>query len=341
MKKGIKTLILLLIFSTCLFGQYSENVTNVATTAASFLEIGVGSRAIGMGGAFVATANDASAMYWNPAGLGRLDRPGIVFVHTRWIADITFDYAGFIIPISGVGTIGGNITMLNMGEMAVRTELLQDGTGERFNASDLAIGISYGINLTDRFSLGINAKYILQKIWKEEASGYAVDIGTLYNTPLEGLRIGAALTNFGSDMQMRGDDLLVYHDVDPNQTGNNDRIFAELQTAEWPLPLSFQLGVAMDFLRTEMNRLTVAVDAVHPNDNTESLNLGAEYAFKESYYLRVGYRSLFRQDTEEGLTLGGGINIALFGNVMIGVDYAYADFGRLQNAQRFSLNLLF
>ena len=334
-------IIILLVAWTCLFGQYNQDVTNVATTAASFLEIGVGSRAIGMGGAFVAIANDASAMYWNPAGLGRLTRAEIVFVHTRWIADITYDYAGFIIPLAGVGTLGGNLTMLNMGEMKVRTEILQDGTGERFNASDLALGISYGVNLTDRFSLGFNVKYIVQRIWKEEASGFAIDIGTLYNTPFEGLRIGAALSNFGSDMRMQGDDLLVYHDIDPNQTGNNDRIFAELQTSSWPLPLSFQLGVAMDVIKSEMNRITVAVDAIHPNDNTESLNFGAEYALKETYFLRVGYRSLFRQDSEEGLTVGGGLDLALFGNLLVGVDYAYADFGRLQNAQRFTINLLF
>ena len=95
MKIRNKIIIFLLIGAACSFSQYSDNVTNVATTSASFLEIGVGSRAVGMGGAFVATANDASAMYWNPAGLGRINRAGIFFVHTRWIADITFDYAGF------------------------------------------------------------------------------------------------------------------------------------------------------------------------------------------------------------------------------------------------------
>jgi hypothetical protein len=336
-----QALILLLIISTGVFAQYNQDVTNVATTAASFLQIGVGSRAIGMGGAFVATANDASAMYWNPAGLGRLSRAEIVFIHTRWIADITYDYAGFIIPIAGVGTIGGNLTMLNMAEMKVRTEFLQEGTGELFDATDLAIGLSYGLNLTDRFSLGFNFKYILQRIWKEEASGFAVDIGTIYDTPIAGLRIGAALTNFGTDMRMQGDDLLVYHDIDPNQTGNNDKIFAELQTSTWPLPLNFQLGLAMDVINSENNRLTLAVDAVHPIDNTESIHLGAEYALMNSYYLRVGYRNLFLKDSEEGLTLGGGIQLALFDNLGIGVDYAYADFGRLQNAQRFSINLLF
>lgn len=330
-----------LIIPLSLCAQSDSDVSNVGTTSASFLEIGVGSRAIGMGGAFVATANDASAMYWNPAGLGRLKSAEIIFVHTRWIADISFDYAGIVLPLGDAGTLGANLTMLNMGEMEVRTELMQDGTGEFFNVSDLAIGISYGFNLTDRFSLGLNAKYIQQRIWKEQATGFAVDIGTLYNTPVDGLRIGAALTNFGTDLRMSGDDLLVYHDIDPKQSGNNERIFAELQTASWPLPLSFQLGVAMDIIQSEQNRLTLAIDAIHPLNNTESVHTGAEYAFKENFFLRFGYRSLFLRDSEEGLTAGAGVQAAILGNVRLGFDYAYADFGRLQNAQKISVCVIF
>jgi len=332
---------LILLIPVVVSAQYNSNVSNVGTTAATFLEIGVGSRAIGMGGAFVATANDASAMYWNPAGIGKLVSPEIIFVHTRWIADITFDYAGFVIPLGGIGTLGASLTMLNMGEMEVRTELLQDGTGELFDVADLAIGLSYGFNLTDRFSLGITGKYILQKIWKEQAEGFAIDIGTIYDTPIAGLRVGAALTNFGTDLRMQGDDLLVYHDIDPQQTGNNERIFAELQTSSWPLPLNFQLGVAMDLIQTSTNRLTLAVDALHPIDNTESMHAGTEYAFNENFFLRVGYRNLFLRDSEEGLTAGAGVQAALLGNVRVGFDYAYADFGRLQNAHRFSVNLVF
>jgi hypothetical protein len=228
-----------------------------------------------------------------------------------------------------------------MGEMEVRTEDMQDGTGEFFNASDMALSVSYGFSLTDRFALGLNVKYLLQRIWKESAQGFAIDIGTIYQTGITGLRIGAALTNFGTDMRMEGDDLLVYHDIDPYQSGNNDRLFAELQTQTWPLPLNFQLGVAMDVIQNQLHRLTLATDAIHPIDNQESIHLGSEYALMERYFIRLGYRSLFLNNSEEGLTVGGGISMALLGNFRISIDYAYADFGRLQNAQRFSINLRF
>jgi opacity protein-like surface antigen len=334
-------LFIFLIAADLLLAQYKSNVSNVATTAAPFLQIGVGSRAIGMGGAFVATANDASAMYWNPAGLGKLNSAELIFVHTSWLADISFDYAGAILPLGKIGTLGASITMLNMGQMEVRTVDMQNGTGEFFNASDLALTVSYGFSLTDRFALGLNVKYLLQRIWKESAQGFAIDIGTIYQTGITGLRIGAALTNFGTDMQMAGDDLLVYHDIDPNQSGNNDRLFAQLQTQSWPLPLNFQLGLAMDIIQNPSHRLTLATDAIHPIDNQESIHLGSEYALMERYFLRLGYRNLFLQNNEAGLTLGGGISMALLGNFRISVDYAYADFGRLQNAQRFSINLRF
>ena len=208
-------------------------------------------------------------------------------------------------------------------------------------AGVMAIGLAYGFNLTERFSLGFNFKYISQKIWHEAAESIAIDIGTLYHTALSGLRIGAALTNFGADMKMSGNDLLVYYDQDPTRTGDNDRVFAELQTNAWPLPLNFQLGVAMDVIKSPTHLLTLAADAIHPIDNTESMNLGLEYGFNGSFFIRGGYRNLFLRDSEEGFTVGGGVNIALLGNFELIADYAYADFGRLDNSQRFSLLLVF
>ncbi len=335
-------LVLLLIAnSTTTYGQLTRDVSNVGTTAAPFLEIGVGARAIGMGGAFVATANDASTLYWNPAGLINLKRPEIIFVHTRWLADINYDFAGVVIPVGKFGTLGASLTSLSMDEMMVRTELQPEGTGEYFEVGDLALAVSYAFRLTDRFSIGFNAKYIYQKIWKETANGFAVDVGTLFVTGLKGLRIGASLTNFGTDMKMSGDNLLVYHDIDPYKMGNNDRIFAELRTDKWPLPLLFQFGLAMELFQNRLHRLTVATDAMHPIDNAESMNLGFEYGFREQFFLRGGYRNLFLKDGEEGFTLGAGFLIRFLGNFQIKLDYAYADFGRLQNTQRFSVNLVF
>ncbi|MDZ7314824.1 MAG: PorV/PorQ family protein [candidate division KSB1 bacterium] len=317
----------------------AADVSKVGITAAPFLEIGAGARPLGMGGAFVATADDAGALYWNPAGLTAVRNIELLFTNSSWLANIKYNFAGICFPVAGVGSLGAFITTLNYGDMAVRTTDQPEGTGEIFSASDLAVGVSYARALTDRFTIGFNAKYIHQSIWHERAHGIAVDFGTLFVTGLHGLRIGASLLNFGTDMRMEGKDLLVFYDVDPYIIGNNDRVPANLQTEHWPLPLTFQFGLAMDVLDDGFHRLTLASDAVHPYDNTESVNLGAEYAFRKMFFLRAGMRDLFLRDGEGGASFGAGFHLRLLGNMNLRIDYAYANFGRLDNAQHLSLTL--
>jgi hypothetical protein len=338
--KRIHPFILIGIFAVTCFGQISD-VSKVGITAAPFLEIGVGARAVGMGGAFVGTADDASALYWNPSGIAGNSNMQFLAMHADWLADINFDFAGFCIPLGSFGSIGASLTSLNYGEMTVRTVDRPDGTGERFNSGDLAVGLSYARSLTDRFSIGFTVKYINQRIWHESADGFAMDFGTLFITGFKGLRIGATLSNFGTDMRLEGKDLLVYYDVNPYIKGNNDRTPANLETQHWSLPLIFQFGLAMEIVETPMNRLTLAADAIHPNDNTESINFGAEYGFREILFLRGGYRDMFLRDGEQGLTFGAGFASRFVGNLKVQLDYAYADFGRLENVQRFSLSLAF
>ncbi|GBD93432.1 hypothetical protein BMS3Abin05_01015 [bacterium BMS3Abin05] len=342
MRKVILLVMTLWIFPGILFSQiYVKNVSKVGTTSAPFLEIGIGARAIGMGGAFVALANDASAMYWNPGGLAKLKNSSVLLEHSEWLAGINFDYTNVILKLGELGTIGGSITSLTMADQIVRTVDRPEGTGERYSAGDLAVGLSYARSLTDRFSIGFNAKYIHQKIWHMTASAFAIDFGTLFITQFRGLRIGASLSNFGTNMRLDGRDILVYHDIDPRIMGNNPRIPAELKTDSWALPLLFRLGVAMDVLNNAANRLTLAVDAQHPSDNAQSLNVGSEYAFRNFFMVRIGYKSLFLQDGEEGLTFGAGLKQSIYGMADIQVDYAFANFGRLKNIQKFSLQILF
>jgi len=320
-------------------GQFIRNVSKVGTTSAPFLEIEVGSRAIGMGGAFVGVASDASALYWNPAGIARLPHSQVIFDHVRWLADVRFDFAGICIPLGEPGALGISLTNLSMGEMEVRTVFYPEGTGERFGAGGGALAVSYARNLTDRFSIGFTAKYIHERIWHMRAFSFALDIGTLFTTQLRGMRIGMSISNFGSKMRLEGKDTLVKHDIDPVKMGNNDKINAHLDTERWSLPLTLRVGVAMELLKTSANRITWAVDALHPNNNTESLNMGLEYAFYEKVFLRIGYKSLFLRDSEEGLSLGAGLSHTLAGRLILDLSYAYTDFGVLGNVQRFTLLL--
>ncbi len=278
MKKFILIHINLLLMVSLSMGQGGKNITNVGTTSAPFLSIEVGARSIAMGGAFVAMSDDATGLYWNSAGTARLTHAEVSFHHTDWLANTSFDYAGLVIPLAaGKDALGLSFTSLSMDDMEVRTVFSPEGTGEKFSANDMAIGVSYARNLTDRFSIGFTGKYVFQKLWHMTASAFAIDIGTLFTTQFNGMRIGMSICNFGGKMRLEGKDTQVNYDVDPAKFGNNDKILAHLDTDKWSLPLTFRVGVAMDVLKSDFNRLTLAVDALHPNDNTECLNLGTEY----------------------------------------------------------------
>ena len=340
-KFNVKVSILLLVMISSGIVSASGRLTNVGTTAASFLEVGVGSRAIGMGGAFVGIADDASSLYWNPAGLGVITAGEMIFERIDWLTGISFNFFGMAIPLNGYGALGFFINSMTMPKMKVRTIVYPDGTGEDFEVSSIAIGLSYGKNLTDRFSIGFNCKYINESIWHEQAKSIAFDVGTIYRTRIRGLTIGAAITNYGPDMQLDGSDLIIYHDPDPMKLGNNDKIMGKLLTDNWPLPLNMQFGIAYEVINSKALKFITAIDAFHPINNTEGVNLGCELALFKMFFLRSGYKALGQQDSEEGLTFGGGLNYKLFGQSYIKLDYAYTDFGRFKNTNRFTLRLNF
>jgi len=328
-----KIILLLLLSTTITFSQrFVSNVSKVATTAAPFLEIPVGGKATAMGSSFVAVANDASALYWNPGGISRLNKIEAIFQYTSWLADTKFGFIGVIIPVGGVGTVGASLTTLTVPDMEVRTVERPEGTGEYFNANDFAISLAYARNLTDRFSIGFNFKYIQQRIWHMSAWGIAIDVGTLFKTDfLGGMMIGATISNFGTSMRMYGRDARVFYDPDPNKYGNNDRIPAMLETDSWQLPLNFQFGLSTYIIKSETNKLLITADAVNPSDNYQYLNIGGEYSFKDLIFLRAGYQSLFLKDAEGGLSLGAGVKAPIpFSKMIVKFDYSYNDYGRLK-----------
>ena len=318
-----------------------REITKVATTSAQFLKLGVGARAISMGGAFVAQANDLSALYWNPAGLARLNGSSVQLAHTEYIADINYNYAAFGTNLRGLGTIAASLIFLDSGEMEVRTSDQPDGTGERFSVTDLAMQVSFARPLTDRFALGTTVKYIREQVWHSTASAFAFDIGLIFTTPFESLRLGASMANFGPKMQISGRDILFSTDPGINEEGNVEIVNSEFLTDEHPLPLLFSIGLAWDAFETANHRVALLTDASHPNDNTEFMNIGGEYSFRDLVSLRAGYRNLFEEDGEQGLTLGAGLNLRLDRALRIAVDYAYADFGRLDETHWFTLDLQF
>lgn len=338
MKTTMFVLISFLLFSSL---GFAGGVTKVGTTAAGFLSIDVGARAVSMGGAFVAVAEDATAMYWNASGIARIEKYTLLFHHTKWLADVSHNYMGVILPVQSIGSFGVNITSLTMDDMERTTISNPEGTGEYFSVGSYALGLCFARNLTDRFAIGFNVKYINEQIYHSAASSVAFDVGTIFNTQFYGLKIGMSITNYGSKMQMQGKDMLTQVDVNEQVAGDNENINAYLKTDEFDLPLLFRVGVAIDVLKdSENNNLLLAVDALHPNNDTESLNIGAEYAYNNMFFLRGGYNTLFAKHSESGMALGAGLSINA-GNTSVMFDYAYHDFGILNDVQIFSVGLAF
>ncbi len=342
-KSIISALSVILVFASTTFAQLSSSSTmsKVGTTVAQFLKIGPSARAIGMGGAFTASTDDIGLIYWNPAGLARLSSSAAMFTHTQWIAGTNYEFMAVALDLYSVGTMGLMVSSFTSGDMAVRTVDMPDGTGEKFNTADLMIGLSFARNLTNKFSIGGSVKFIHQRLWHMTASTVALDIGTLFTTPFYGIRLGASMSNFGPKMRLDGRDIKFANDPDPREEGNVEFVNAQYEMLYYSIPLYFQIGLAKDFDLGYNNRLTLAADAIHPNDNYEAVNAGVEYSFKNMFFLRAGYKSLFQKDSEEGLTLGVGLNYRLMSTVILKIDYAYADFGVLENVQRFSLGLRF
>ncbi len=343
MKKILKTLI---FFITAIAITQAAEITKKGTNAAQFLKIGVGARASAMGESYVALANDASALFWNPAGLAAVPGNEVMFVQTNWIADMRHDFAAIVVPFADLGTFGMYYQGLNMDDMKVRTEYAPDGTGELFSASSFAIGVSYARQMTEKFAFGVGAKFLREQIWHETASTVAIDVGITYSTAVENLRLGMAITNYGGKMQMDGKDLLTFVDIDPDLEGNNENVIARLSTEQYDIPITFRVGMAYDPLKTDFHRITTTIDGVTPNDYNEYLNMGFEYGFRELVFLRYGYKGIGLSSSgsdasEVGFSAGGGINYKIDNNLGLALDYAFVDFGRLNNVQRFSVKLIF
>ena len=318
------------IFFSLVSGQVDvkEFESKVGTTAASFLKIGVGPRALAMGEAFVAAADGPSAAFWNPAGLGRMTGTTISASTTDWIMDLRLHSAVASTKLQGPGVVAFSVNALQMDEIEVTTLRSPDGDGTYASASDVMIGLSYARPLTDVFVVGVTGKWIYNNVANETASATAIDIGTLFSPGWRGLRIGMSLTNFGTKMRLDGRDLNAKHDVDP-LLGLDEPADSRLRTRDWDLPTAFRLGMAINVVETSNLLWTATADAIHATDNVERANFGSEITMGK-VKLRVGGGVNYDQLR---IGFGGGVTQKLGGR-NITIDYAavtLSPFGLIQS----------
>ena len=291
-----------------------------------------------MGSANVAITNNLSSSFWNPAGLAHVKGIQVYFENNGWLAGTDYNFGSFGFEWPRVGVLSLSITMLTTPDDLVRTIEKPTGTGEKFNAQDMSIGISLGKSLTNQLSLGATIKNIRQRIWHSTGQTIAADIGVQYKTPIKNIILGASISNFGNDISLIGRDMNLSVDPDPNNQGNIEFVNAQYETDAFPLPLLFRVGIGGNIINKEKLSVLFAIDAVHPNDNYEYLNLGLETNINNMFSIRAGYPGIGKKDAIEGLSLGFGVKYPIMktSNVLV-VDYTSADYGPLGIVQRVSI----
>lgn len=328
--------------------------SKVGFSGMQFLKIGAGARGSAMAGAFTAVADDATALYWNPAGIARLRTINAAFAHTNWLVDINNEYIACVFPGGLMGNVGISASFLSMGEMErttiddITTPAREDeGEGlPTFSSSDVALGVTYARSLTNKFSVGVTAKYVREKIAEMSAGGLAFDVGTHYMTGFKTLRIGMAIVNYSGETSFSGQDLeREIGDTSWPSTYTGSQW--ELKSQSFPMPLQFKIGMAYDFKLGGQHVLTTSGEMVHPNDGSEKVLMGAEYRWN-SPIVELALRGGYRYDPDWYETKGGADNMSAgmgisrrFGASKVSVDYAYTNMGYLENIHRFSLGLGF
>ncbi len=328
--------VLCLFFVAAAMGQSQQidddDLNKRAQTGMKFLQQSVDARAAGLGSAVTSMESYAAAMFYNPAGMAKLNSAvNLSLGQTQWFADITYNYGGIAFAPAGgsYGVFGAFVMAVDYGEFlgTVRAENEQgfEDTGN-YSPTAMSAGISYAKSLSDRFAIGGNIKYVYQDLTESQISAdelqgnsqstVAVDFGVLYNTGFKSLNFAMSARNFSSEVTY--------------------------EEEAFELPLTFAIGVSMNMLdltdyNTDMHSFVLSIDAERPRDFYEHLNVGGEYVLANTLALRAGYA--FPTD-EEGINLGVGLQRDL-GSIGFSANYAYTDFGILGTINRLSLSLSF
>lgn len=327
MKSLLVIISITLLFTIETTAQFNKS----GRTAMQFLKIGIGARQVAVGEANIASVQDINSVFWNPAALTGINGAEASFSYTRWIADLGI-YSGAIgYNIEGIGSVAFSYISLDYGDIpeALITNTsggIDTRTGNSFSGSDVALGLGFAKQFTDKLSIGINLRYVREDLFIYSSDLWAFDVGSFYNTGWKGIRIGMSAQNFST----------------PARWLNTK----EEEQQSYDLPLVYRIGTSIDLLGgqdlllggdPEKQKLTLNIDAIHSNDYAERLHVGVEYTVFNIFTLRGGYKFNY----EEGnLSIGAGFNYnAGFANMR--VDYAYVNYNYLQSPHRFSVILEF
>jgi hypothetical protein len=317
----------------------AQTINNAGASGVSFLKIGVGARAMGMGGAFAAMDGDPTLLAWNPAGVCTINQLCFTVQQTVWVADTRHNFVGLVVPVSSQVHLGLHTIYLTTGDIEITTIDNPDGTGSFYDASDIAVGLTSSIRLTSQLAIALTGKYIEQRIFNMNSGGAALDAGAWYATGFRSLKLGFAVSNIGVDQVFSGRGLEVKYI--PGTTGEPPAN-AELKVLPFSLPLLFRASGSFNLFEmldnaSEDHEILTCVDFIQQSDTPERLAAGIEYAWKNTALLRAGY--LFNSD-ELGWGVGGGLRVRV-AEFSVDFDYAASSLGRFGVGHRIGLTIAY
>ena len=343
-----------------------EDNTAYGTTSAEFLLLGAGARGTALGGSFAAIATDISALYYNPAGAALIEKAGLTIGTYDYVAETQYSWGGVAFPLSGGSrTIGFQLGTFGFDDQPVYTEENPNGTGATYSVNQTFVGATFAQNFSDRFSAGITAKYIDDRLGTVSGSAFAVDFGTNFHATLNNhpVKFSFVLANLGSNLTYSGTGLQGQVPRTPipgeDQTPTLPQQ-ADLSTKDFPLPTTFRVGLAYDVIAGDNNRFTVLGDFNQPNNNTPGFAFGGEWMSNRiggsdfGFALRGSYSytgandldplgqetALNDEENLHGLAFGGGLMYGQGnGGFSLGLDYAYKYLGILGPTNFFSFTL--
>jgi hypothetical protein len=340
----------------------SDN-TSYGTTAAEFLLLGANARGASLGGAFAAIANDPSALYYNPAGIALMTRPGVQLSTYTYVAGTRYNWGGFAIPFSGGSrAFGVQLGTFGFNDQPVYTVAQPDGTGAVYSVNETFGGLTFAQNFSDRFSAGITGKFVSDKLGGASGRAFAIDFGTNFHAALGGhpVKFSFTLANLGSNLSYSGEPLNVGTPRTPlpgEPTVPSTPTPSQFRTKGFSLPTTFRVGLSYDLFHGDASRLTLLGDFNQPTSNRAGFAFGGEwalsrlggspfgvalrssYSYQPANNLKVSDPTLTALTDEQklqGLALGGGLNYNT-GNFNLGVDYAWKYMGILGSTHFFTL----
>ena len=306
----------------------------VGAAGAEFLKIGVGARANGMAGAYGAFGNDLSSIFWNPAGIADIKAISADFSYTKWLGGFNHDFAAASLPIGDNFCFGMSFINFSSNQIEITTDSKAEGTGTYYSTNDLCFGLSFGGYLTEQFSFGVTAKYIQNAFSTVSSNGIAFDIGTMYQTGIQDIKLGFSIHNLGTQQTYTGQDLNATMQIYNSLYASPRDV--SVTASSYSIPLIFDAGASSEVYKDEMNSLNAAIDFTAFSDTKEQFAIGGEYVWNDLVAIRSGYR--FGSD-EFGYS--GGFGLKYLGGGFGGqIDYSLSptkDFGIIS---RISINIV-